>query len=77
MKAQKKIALVKLHTTKVRKYRQPTLVIAGEVTCPINVLNAKETMTAIDTPFDLVFVSNTSAGMIHERLPHVNEKDIW
>lgn len=77
MKAQKKIALVKLHTTKVKKYRQPTFVIAGEVTCPINVLKAKETMTAIDTPFDLVFVSKTSAGMIQERLPQVNEKHIW
>lgn len=77
MKAQKKIALVKLHTTNVMKYRHPTCVMAGEVICPISVLKAKLTMTPMETPFDLVLVSKTSAGMIQDRLPQVNEKDTW
>lgn len=74
MKAQKKIALEKLQTTKTRKYLQPTFVIAGEVICPIIVLKANETMTPIETPLDLVLVSKTSAGMIHDREPQVKEK---
>ena len=45
------------------------------VTCPIIVLNAKETIVAIETPLDRVRVSNTSAGIIQDRGPHVAEKE--
>lgn len=44
------------------------------MTWPIIVLNAKLVIVAIDTPFDLVFVSNTSAGMIQDSGPQVAEK---
>lgn len=33
--------------------------MAGDVTCPIMVLNAKLVIVAIEIPFALVFVSNT------------------
>lgn len=41
----------------------------------IMVLKANEAMHAIDTPFDRVLVSKTSAGMIHESGPQVHEKE--
>lgn len=53
------------------------LSIAGLVTCPINVLKAKETIAPMETPLDLVLVSKISAGIIHDKDPHVNENDIW
>jgi hypothetical protein len=58
--AQKNSALVKVQITNVRKNCQPTLCMAIGVVCPINVLNARETITPIDTPLDRVFVSNTN-----------------
>ena len=45
------------------------------VTCPIKVLNAKETMVAIITPLDRVLVSKISAGMIHESGPQAALKE--
>jgi hypothetical protein len=38
------------------------------------VLKAKDTMVAMDTPFDLVLVSKISAGIIQLRGPAVDEK---
>ena len=45
------------------------------VTWPIRVLKAKETMVAIETPFERVRVSKISAGIIQERGPQVAEKE--
>jgi hypothetical protein len=73
-KAQKKRAFVKFVTQNRMKNFQPTATIATDVTCPIIVLNAKETIAAMPTPFDLVFVSKISAGMIHESGPVVEPK---
>jgi hypothetical protein len=39
------------------------------------VLNANEIPVAIETPFDRVRVSNTSAGIIHDSGPQVAEKE--
>lgn len=77
MNAQKKMAFVKLQTTKTRKYLQPISAMAGAVTCPISVLNANEVITPIEIPFERVLVSKTSAGMIQDREPQVNEKLTW
>jgi len=51
------------------------LVMAISVTWPMRVLNANETMVAIETPFERVRVSNISAGIIQERGPQVAEKE--
>lgn len=60
-------------------HRQPMPVLssrATDVVCPIMVLNANDTMVAMDTPLERVLVSKISAGMIHDSGPHValNEK---
>jgi hypothetical protein len=47
------------------------LFIAVGVTWPIIVLKAKEIMVASETPLERVLVSNISAGMIHDKGPHV------
>ena len=53
------------------------MLIAGLVTWPIIVLKAKEVIAPIETPLERVLVSKISAGMIHERVPQVNENEIW
>lgn len=45
------------------------------VTWPIMVLNANDVMVAIETPFDRVRVSKTSAGIIQDRGPQVAENE--
>ena len=71
------MALVKLQMTNTRKYRQPMSAMAGLVTWPIRVLNAKETITPMLTPLLRVRVSKISAGMIQLSEPQVKEKEIW
>lgn len=77
IKAQNQMALAKLQTTNTRKYFQPTLSMAGLVTCPIMVLKPKEIMTPIETPLERVLVSKISAGMIHDSGPQEYEKETW
>lgn len=48
---------------------------AVDVTCPMSVLKAKETMVAMETPLERVRVSKISAGIIQERGPQVAEKE--
>jgi hypothetical protein len=45
--------------------------MATPVTCPIMVLNANETMQAMETPLERVFVSKISAGMIQDKGPQL------
>lgn len=76
--AQRNKAFVKLEMTNSRKYAHlsgPDS--AGSVIWPIKVLNANEVITPIETPFERVLVSHISAGIIHERLPQVKEKETW
>ena len=49
--------------------------MAVEVTCPIKVLKAKETMTERLTPLEHMCVSKISAGIIQKRGPQVAEKE--
>jgi hypothetical protein len=51
------------------------LVMAVSVIWPMRVLKAKETIVAMETPFERVRVSKISAGMTHERGPQVAEKE--
>ena len=48
--------------------------MAVEVTCPIKVLKAKETMIERLTPLERMCVSKISAGIIQERGPQVAEE---
>lgn len=46
------------------------------MTWPIMVLKAKETIVAMETPLERVWVSKISAGMMKERGPQVAEKEM-
>lgn len=48
---------------------------ATEVVWPIMVLKANDIMVAIDTPLARVFISKISAGIIHDKGPHVALKE--
>src|SRR5690242_7134737 len=51
--------------------------MAMGVSCPISVLKANDVITPMETPFERVLVSNTSAGMIQESGPYVKLNEIW